>query len=282
MATVEEMLTTARNGQGLLATVDPEILDAVAVRGSEIARGASVGTTVAAALALGSVPIALGALARDVYGQTPGDVLDVLQFALLLEWLESEHYTRGMSATGLIPASDRTVFTTIRDHENLHVAALEALITGKGATPRARPAFDFTAHGAVPDFRFAATQYSTFTALSQAFEDTGVRAYKGQAGRLVNDKAVLTTALAIHSVEARHACEVRRLRGRKGWITGSSRDELPPFAQGIYDGEDSLTQGGVNLATIAADFGGSAAATEAFDEPLTKQQVTDIITPFLA
>ena len=98
----------------------------------------------------------------------------------------------------------------------------------------------------------------------------------------MNDKAILTAALTIHSVEARHASEVRRLRGKKGWITNASRDDLPAFTQGIYNGEDNITQGGVNLTVIAANFGGSASASEAFDEPLTKDEVTAIVTPFLA
>lgn len=271
-----------QNTQTLLDTVDPEILETVTGRASEIAQGASVNSKLAAALALGSIPIALGAIAKDVYGQAPSDVLDVLQFALLLEYLEGEFYTRGVASTGMIPASDLTVFTTIRNHENAHITALQGIITAKGATPGAKPAFDFTAKGNVPGFNFGASQYATFTVLAQAFEDTGVRAYKGQAGRLVNDKAVLTAALTIHSVEARHASEVRRLRGKKGWITGSSRDDLPAFTQGIYAGEDNITQGGVNLTTIAANFGGSNAASEAFDEPLTKAEVTNIVTPFLA
>jgi rubrerythrin len=52
-------------------------------------------------------------------------------------------------------------------------------------------------------------------ALAQAFEDTGVRAYKGQAANLMSKPDLLTAALQIHSVEARHASEVRRLRGQK-------------------------------------------------------------------
>ena len=271
-----------QNTQTLLGAVDPEILDAVNGRAREIAQGASVSSRLAAALAIGSIPIALGAIAKDVYGQAPSDVLDVLQFALLLEYLEAKFYNNGVAAAGLIPTADRTVFTTIRDHENAHVTALKSIITQKGATPNAEPAFDFTAKGNVAGFNFGPTQYATFTVLAQAFEDTGVRAYKGQAGRLVNDKVVLTAALTIHSVEARHASEVRRLRGKKGWITGNSRDDLPAFTQGIYDGEENVTQGGANLTAIAASFGGTNAASEAFDEPLTKQQVTDIVTPFIA
>lgn len=266
----------------ILQSLDPDMMEPILSRRDAIAQGASASSKVMAALALGSIPIALGALAKDVYGQAPSDVLDVLQFALTLEYLEADFYTRGVAAAGLIPASDLTIFTNIRNHENTHVTALQGLITGKGATPGAKPTFDFTAKGNVAGFNFGASQYPTFQVLAQAFEDTGVRAYKGQAGRLINDKAILTAALTIHSVEARHASEVRRLRGKKGWITGNSRDDLPAFTQGIYDGEDNMTQAGLDISGLGTGNGGSAGVTEAFDEPLTKAQVLEIVKPFLA
>ncbi len=266
----------------ILNSLDPEMMEPILSRRDAIAKGATASSKVVAALALGSIPIALGALAKDVYGQTPADVLDVLQFALTLEYLEAEFYTRGVAGSGLIPAADVTIFTNIRNHENTHVTALQGIITGKGATPVAKPTFDFTAKGALAGFSFSSGQYATFQALAQAFEDTGVRAYKGQAGRLINDKAVLTAALTIHSVEARHASEVRRLRGLKGWITGSSRDDLPSFTQPIYDGEDNVTQAGLNISGLGSGNGGTAGVTEAFDEPLTKAQVLAIAAPFLA
>lgn len=214
----------------------------------------------------------------------PSDVLDVLQFALLLEYLEADFYQRGVAASGLIPTADRVIFGTIAEHEAVHVQALQAVISAKGATPIAKPTFDYTAKGALPGFAFATGQYETFKALAMAFEDTGVRAYKGQAARLISDKAALSAALSIHSVEARHAAQVRRLRGKKGWIVGNSREDLPAFTQGIYDGEDVAMQGGVALSSLPgfSANGGVMAATEAFDEPLTKEQVTAIVTPFLA
>ena len=268
----------------LYDAIDPEILTRVNARQEEISKGASINSKLAAALALGSIPVALAALTKDVFAQAPSDVLDVLQFALLLEQLEAEFYDRGVAASGLIDAGDMAIFTQIKTHEDAHVAALQALITGKSATPNAKPTFDFTAHGAVAGFNFSAGQYDTFKALAQAFEDTGVRAYKGQAPRLINDKAVLTAALTIHAVEARHASEIRRLRGLKGWITGASRDDLPTFTQGVYDGEDNVMQGTVDVSqlSLTASNGGTAAATQAFDEPLTKAQVTAIVTPFIA
>ena len=267
---------------GVLSAVDPDVLATLDARAAEIAQGASASSRIVALLALGSVPIALGALATEVYGQSPADVVDVLQFALLLEYLEADFYQRGVSAAAFIPASDTVVFSTISAHETTHVTALQGLITGRAATPRAKPSFDFTAKGGVPGFAFSTGQYATFTALAQAFEDTGVRAYKGQAGRLINDKPALVAALSIHSVEARHASAVRRLRGRKGWITGNSRDDLPAFTQPAYDGEEAATQAGINVTNLAVNFGGAESATEAFDEPLTMAQVTAIVTPFLA
>jgi hypothetical protein len=268
----------------LYDTIDPEIRTRLHARQEEISKGASINSKLAAALALGSIPVALAALTKDVFAQAPSDVLDVLQFALLLEQLESEFYSRGVAASGLIDAGDMTIFQTINSHEATHVTAIKALITGKSATPNAKPTFDFTAHGAVAGFNFSAGQYDTFKTLAQAFEDTGVRAYKGQAPRLINDKAVLTAALTIHSIEARHASEIRRLRGLKGWITGASRDDLPSFTQGIYDGEDNVMQGPVDVSqlSLTASNGGTVAATQAFDEPLTKAQVTAIVTPFIA
>ena len=268
----------------LFDSIDPEIIETVANRHEEISKGATASSKVMAALALGSIPVALAALSKEAYGQTPTDVVDVLQFALTLEYLESVFYNRGVANADImaIPAGDRPVFTVIQQHENDHVAALKTYITARGAVPGAKPSFDFTAKGNVAGFNFGAGQYATFQVLAQAFEDTGVRAYKGQAGRLINDKGALNAALSIHSVEARHASEIRRLRGKKGWITGKSRDDLPAFTQGIYDGEDNTTQAGLDVSGLGNGNGGVGAVTEAFDEPLTKAQVLSIVTPFLA
>jgi len=207
--------------------------------------------------------------------------LDALQFALLLEYLESDFYTRGLAASLLIPATDRTVFNTLSAQETAHINRLKALIQGLGGTPIAAPAFDFSGKGTVPGFDFLPSQYATFTMLAQAFEDVGVRGYKGQITTLISDKKVLTDVLTIHSVEARHASEVRRLRTFKGWITFNLRDDLPDYFQPVYDGEQSTTQGSVNVAALAEGFGGDAGATQAFDEPLTKAQVLAIISPFI-
>jgi hypothetical protein len=87
---------------------------------------------------------------------------------------------------------------------------------------------------------------------------------------------VLTAALDIHSVEARHASEVRRLRGLKGWISNADANGLPAA---IYVGEDNTTQGGVNVTTITT--APAVSVTEAFDEPLTMAAVLAIAGPFI-
>jgi len=209
-------------------------------------------------------------------------VLDSLRLLQVIEYLQSDLYTRGLDAVGFIPTADAEVFKTLSAQQTVHIGTLSTLITTRLGTPVVKPTFDFTGKGAVPGFAFAAGQYETFRMLSQAFEDLGVRAYKGQMQAFQADKQALTYALAMHSVEGRHAAEVRRIRGRKGWITGSSADDLPAFAKAIYAGEDVATQGSVNIGSALASNGGVDAATQAFDESLTTAQVTAIITPFIA
>jgi hypothetical protein len=52
--------------------------------------------------------------------------------------------------------------------------------------------------------------------------------------------------------------------------------------QASYNGEENVTQAGVMITNIGGQKISAAAASEAFDEPLTKDQVTAIVTPFFA
>ena len=297
----------------ILGNLDPELLDEMTTRRGAI-RGAGF---LGAKLALASAPLALAAMAKQAFGQgssLPAAIVSVLNFALILEELESEFYTiatggmamsGGSVVTGLIPASDREIFDTLRDHEQAHVRLLRSVL---GSAAVAKPTFDFTGSGAFPT---AFTSYATFLTLAQAFEDTGVRAYKGQAPILfaaetaVNTfprKPILDTALRIHAVEARHASEVRRLRGnfseqapQKGWITGNQSGGAPAA---VYAGEENTNQGappapapGINVANlplpgpnqpaVTPAVAAATAASEAFDEPLTRAQVVAIVDPFI-
>ncbi len=260
-------MTIDTHSQPLLDTLDPELLSRTLDRRSAVG---NIGSTVAA-VAMASVPLALGVFAKRAFAQgtLPQAIRDVLNFALTLEYLEAAFYTQGLAAGGLIPAGDRTVFTQIKQHEDAHVALLRSVL---GTNAVASPTFDFTAGGT---FANVFTSYPTFLTLAQGFEDTGVRAYKGQAGALISDNATLTVALQIHSVEARHASKVRRMRGQKGWVTGAATDAAALTA--IYAGEEVTTQAGVNTSAFVS----ANAASEAFDEPLTMAAVLAIADPFI-
>lgn len=227
---------------------------------------------------LAALPLALTIFPTAVKAQS-SSVLGVLNFALLLEYLERDFYKMALDANGLIPSSDRAVFAQIYQHEAAHVEFLKSAL---GSAAGDTPVFDFTAGGAYPT---VFSDYATFLTLSQSFEDTGVRAYKGQAGKLLPVDEILTAALQIHSVEARHASEVRRLRGMrtdmkiKGWITNAESNGAP---QAIYEGEDNIVHAGLSLNDIPSLEGYSMEAkTEAFDEPLTDRQVLAIVKPFV-
>ena len=186
---------------------DIEKSDAEAYERIEFSRRKLLKTTAFAAVGTTSLLTATlnKAFAAD------SDITDVFNFALLLEYLEAEFYSVALDMPGLIPASDRPVFMKIGEHERQHVALIKYLL---GAKAIAKPGFDFTAGGKYPG---VFSEYTTFLTLAQTFEDLGVRAYKGQAPRLKGNKEILLSALKIHSVEARHAADVRLLRGMRVW-----------------------------------------------------------------
>ena len=237
-------------------------------------------------LSLAALPTALlGSLPKVAFAQE-NTALDILNYALTLEHLEYRYYQMGIDAMGLIPTEARAVFDEIRQHEQAHVEFLQATITAFGGTPVEEPTFDFTANGAFPNPHDPAN-YAVFMTLAQAFEDTGVRAYKGQAAALQAAaespmmNTALTAALSIHGVEARHASQVRRMRGLKGWITQARAIEgLEEATAPIYAGEDNVMQGGADVTTLPGEVGADA-ATEAYDEPLTMEAVLGIASGFI-
>jgi ferritin-like protein len=301
----------------ILGQIEPDITQRLVTRREAIMRGAAVGSTVAAGLAMASAPIAFAALSREAFGQsTPASVQAVINFALMLEIFENEFYKAVLGTSSLaaqnaafapvratVPASALPAIQQIQKHETEHVAFLGA--NGAVNTLNLTAAsFDFTgARGAGNGpFARATTELAFLLLTAQGAEDTGVRAYKGQAGNLQSNPAVLEAALRIHSVEARHASKIRRLRRATGATTvkfsgtitggadaaGAGNISSPPAgavaALGlIYAGEDNVTQGGVDVTTLPNMPSGinvSAAATEAFDEPLTMAQVVAIVQPF--
>ena len=196
------------NHQPLLDTIDPDLAGVITGRRGLFLKAAlSLG-------ALASAPVILAAVSTQTFAQgLPAQVVSVLNFALTLEYLEDEFYRTALSEPAFIRADSLAVFQQISRHETAHVAALKGVL---GSAAVAKPEFDFTARGKYPDIF---QNFKTFALVSQTFEDTGVAAYKGQAPALTGGGALLTTALQIHSVEARHAAEVRRVRGVKAWTS---------------------------------------------------------------
>ena len=233
--------------------------------------------------AVAAIPLGLGSfMATSAKAETTQEasfaaasaLTDALQLALTLEYLEDEYYRLGINTSGLIPAADKVVFQQISKHETAHVVFLKAAISSLGETPIAKPNFDFTAGGNFQPF----TDYQQFMTLAQAFEDTGVRAYKGQAGNVASNKAVLQAALQIHFVEARHASKVRRMRMNKGWVESNNGGNMPAATNAVYAGEENVTQAGYNTSTLF----GAAAGSASFDEILTGQQASMIAGLFIS
>jgi hypothetical protein len=299
----------------LLDSIEPDVVQRLISRRDAIRKGATVSSGVAAALALGSMPVALAALSREAGAQT-STVTDVLNFALMLEIFENEFYKAvlGQSTSSVqntafaavraqVPAAVLPSIQQIQKHEASHVAFLQS----QGATNvlgLTAASFDFTgARGAGNGpFLRATTELAFLLLTAQAAEDTGVRAYKGQAPNLQTNATALEAALRIHSVEARHASKIRRLRratgatavkfsgtvsGTDAAAAGAGNVSNPPAGAVaalnlIYAGENATTQGGVTLATLPNLPSGmdAQAAGEAFDEPLTRAQVVAIVQGF--
>ncbi len=195
------------NSTNILAGADPELTERLVVDRRSLFRASALKLG-----ALASAPLVLAMASQEAFGQElPQGIVDVLVFALTLEHIEDAFYRSGLEAKGLIPDEYVGIFNQIGKHEAAHVALLSGALGDKAIK---RPKLDLTAGGKYAD---ALTNFDTYLTLSQTFEDLGVAAYKGQAGNLVENDDILTTALQIHSVEARHAAIVRKIGGKKSW-----------------------------------------------------------------
>jgi hypothetical protein len=244
-----------------------------------------------------------------------------LDLAFALEFFENEFYKAVLQNTAFAPvrllagAVPGVVATLqqIQKQEAAHVATLVAAgatnVFGLSAT-----SFDFTgnrsATGGGP-FAKAMTDLAFLLELAQGIEDTGVRAYKGQAVNLMSSPTILETALRIHSVEARHASRIRRIRRLSasapitvrlsGTIVGGdaaaagltdlgtnatavtatfTRIYGPGSSSASAPSEANTIQAGVDVASLSGAAFGIDTAQGAFDEPLDRADVVAILQPF--
>jgi hypothetical protein len=126
-----------------------------------------------------------------------GGDLTIVNYALTLEYLESEFYGK-VVASGLFSGSTLSTLKRFRGEEDAHVAALHKLAStlGKPATR--------------PKGRFPLKSAASVASLAANVENLGAAAYLGQAGN-IQSREILAAALAIHSVEARHAATLNLL-----------------------------------------------------------------------
>lgn len=137
----------------------------------------------------------------------PSDV-DILNFALGLEYLEADFYARVVQAhqnRAYLAPRVYEVAQKLAADEASHVEAILDILGRAGATPVAKPQFQF------PDNVFFAQL--AFLDLAATFEVTGTGAYLGAAPKVKSSDA-LKFAASVYGVEARHTAIIRMLNGQ--------------------------------------------------------------------
>jgi hypothetical protein len=177
-------------------------------RASFLLRGAMAAGAVYGVSAVG--PFVSSALAQESSGSAAsmnaGDA-EILNFALTLEYLESDFYNVKGQQVGL-SGQAKSYAKLFGEEESQHVEALTAAIKQLGGKPVAKPTFVFPAN-----------DEKTFLALASVLENTGVGAYNGAAPSL-HSKQVLAEAGEIVQIEARHAAAIELLLGNSPTPTG--------------------------------------------------------------
>ena len=158
---------------------------------ADLLRGAAVGSAAfVAALTLPERGEAAAPSKQDI---------DILNYALVLEYMQSAFYTE-TDREGALRGKAKRASAVLGAVERAHVKALKGVLGSAAVKP---PVFNF---------KGVTEQQTPFLRTAVAFEDLAVAAYKGQATR-IQAKPLLVAAVSIHSVEARHAAWMRYLFG---------------------------------------------------------------------
>jgi len=147
---------------------------------------------------------------------SPKQDIAILNFALTLEYLESEFYKEALAKGAISDKITLDVTKVVSAHENAHVRFLKKALGSKAVK---KPKFDF---------KDTTGSQGKFLATAVALEDTGVRAYSGQGTR-ISSPAIVKAALSILVIEARHASRFRAINGNK-------------FAPSAFGSADSMAQ----------------------------------------
>src|SRR6201996_7232302 len=184
--------------------VHPELVgvEVVEESGGDISRGDVI---LKGALAAGAVygTFMVGPFVRSAFAMGGGTSdVDILNFALTLEYLESTFYEEAMkkvkASGGLKP-----LIKMLAGDEKQHVEALEGTIKKLGGKPVAKPTFNFEYSGT-----------AGFLKLAETFENVGVGAYNGAAPS-IKSKEVLGAAGSLRQGRARHAAAIALQNGKE-------------------------------------------------------------------
>ena len=190
------------------------------------------------------------AMSIEVEAQAAVTDIDILQFAMNLEWLEAEFYTvattgrtleqsgftvsgegRQGSTTGgakvVLTGNVQTAADALTRDEQAHVRLLQAALDGHAI---AKPSINLNAFGV------GFNSQNEFLTLSRAFEDVGVSAYGG-AAPLIRNKDVLATAARIALTEAQHAGAIRELVSQTTGLTITPVDPIDVPTGGSPNGQ---------------------------------------------
>lgn len=133
-----------------------------------------------------------------------GDI-EIVNYALTLEYLEADFYARVIASGEVTDRKIAELAKSIGENEEEHVEALKATVEQLGGTPAPKPKTKFD--------EVIAGGPQMILETAAAVENLGAAAYLGQAGR-IKDKEILAAALAIHTVEGRHAAALNTLVGQ--------------------------------------------------------------------
>ncbi len=159
-------------------------------------------STLAGAAAFGTLS-ATGLVTRALADSAGGDI-EILNYALTLEYLETEFYVQAAKQVKGLSAYEKKLTKELRDNEAEHVDALAATIKKLGGKAVKKPTFDFGG---------AFGNRATYLKTANTLEDTGVSAYNG-AAPMITSAEVLGAAGGIVQIEARHAAMIRLVRNK--------------------------------------------------------------------
>jgi rubrerythrin len=183
--------------------VHPELaaVDVIDGSGGDLSRSEVI---LKGALAAGAVygTLMVAPFVRSAFAAGGTSDVDILNFALTLEYLESTFYEEAkkrVKASGEL----KKLLPLLATDEKQHVEALEGTIKKLGGKPVSEPKFNFEYNGT-----------DEFLKLAETFENTGVSAYNGAAPS-IESKEVLAAAGSIVQVEARHAAAIALQNGQE-------------------------------------------------------------------